>query len=166
MTPHFRRNSRRAREFRLNLDIYIAVTEPIARSIECIEAVRSNPCDVFVFWAACVAMIREALTDEDLEIPPEVCAQIRLIVNSRWREMFKDNDLYLTAFYLNPCKFCFLVLTEKLRQQLIWGFCQCTSNLTYYEVRIRLLSLLQFRVLVVRHPQTRFLRELATRRRI
>ncbi|KAI0764434.1 ribonuclease H-like domain-containing protein [Irpex lacteus] len=102
LTPYFRRSSKRSREFRLMLDRYIAVTEPLAKSIECIEGASTNACDVYVFWIASIASIRDALQNEDLDFPAEVCEEICYIVNSRWREFFEKNDLYLTAFYLNP----------------------------------------------------------------
>lgn len=101
--PFFRR-SKRSRDFQLMLDRYIAVTGPIAKSIECIEGTSTTACDIFVFWIATIASIKDALENEDLDFPPDVCEQIRSVLNARWRQLFHQNDLYLTAFYLNPRK--------------------------------------------------------------
>ncbi|KAI0696513.1 hypothetical protein BC835DRAFT_1305576 [Cytidiella melzeri] len=71
-------------------------------NLGCIEAASANASDVFVFWMACVASIKDALENVDLEIPSPVCEEIRGIINVQWREVFNDNHIYLAAFRLNP----------------------------------------------------------------
>jgi hypothetical protein len=89
-------------QFELTLNQLIAVGEGLAKAIECLEATASNPADVYLLWLAVTAQIAEALTTAGL--PDSVCAEIRGIINRRWRQFFIDGptNVHLSAFYLNP----------------------------------------------------------------
>jgi hypothetical protein len=87
------------------LNQLIAVTEGAAKAIQCLEAASCNPADVYLLWLAVTAHLRVALADSLL--PPDVCDEIRGIINHRWREFFVTNPghgAYLAAFYLNPSR--------------------------------------------------------------
>ncbi|KAJ7482891.1 ribonuclease H-like domain-containing protein [Mycena galericulata] len=87
----------------IKLGQLIAVTEGIARAIQCLEAASCNCADVYLIWLAVTAHLRDALASSML--PQSVCDEIRGIVNHRWREFFVTNPggkAYQAAFYLNP----------------------------------------------------------------
>ncbi|KAJ7758880.1 ribonuclease H-like domain-containing protein [Mycena maculata] len=90
-------------DFEMKLNQYIAVTEGLARAIQCLEAAACNPADIYLIWLAVTAHIRAALTSSLL--PESVCDEIRGVINYRWKEFFVTNPghgTYLAAFYLNP----------------------------------------------------------------
>lgn len=86
----------------MELTQFIGVGNPLARAIECLEATSANPADVYIYWLAILAGVKDAL--ESCYLPDEVCGQIRGILNSRWRGFFVDGptNAHLSAFYLNP----------------------------------------------------------------
>lgn len=86
----------------MTLRQYIAVGEGIAWAIECLEATATNPADVYLYWLAVVARMKQTL--EECHLPDEVCGQIRGIIVLRWREFFihGPTDAYRAAFYLHP----------------------------------------------------------------
>ncbi len=92
--------------FELQLNQLITVCEPGARTIECLEAAQTTPADVYLFWVAMMAAMKDALGNQKLGLPASVCSEIRGIINFRWRGFFLDgpSQLHLTAFYLNPSK--------------------------------------------------------------
>jgi hypothetical protein len=82
--------------------------EPIARTIECLESTDANVADVFIFWLAIAATLREAFDRPFSEtgILPELANKVTAIVNCRYKA-FIDNspsDVYFTGFFLNPRK--------------------------------------------------------------
>lgn len=83
---------------------FIAVGEGIARAIECLEATATNPADVYMYWLAVLGHLKNAL--ESCQLPNSVCAEIRSIVVSRWREFFIEGptNVHKAAFFLNPSK--------------------------------------------------------------
>ncbi|KAF8872812.1 ribonuclease H-like domain-containing protein [Infundibulicybe gibba] len=84
------------------LNQFIAVGNPIAKAIQCLEATTCNPADVYLYWLAVVAYMKRSL--ETSLLPDDVCGEIRGIMVARWREFFISGptNVYLTAFYLNP----------------------------------------------------------------
>lgn len=70
----------------MELTQFIAVGNPPARAIECLEATSANPADVYLYWLAILAGMKDAL--ENCYLPDEVCGQIRGILNTRWKEFF------------------------------------------------------------------------------
>lgn len=97
-----RSRSVQAAAFEIILEHFIATTEPLARSIKCLEAATTNPGDVYLFWIASIACMKDAFTSKELDIPDDVADQVRGIVNHRWREFFAKNHVYVTTFFLNP----------------------------------------------------------------
>lgn len=73
-----------------------------------LEAARANASDVFVFWCT-VAAVLKSLFDKGpgiTSIPTEHAEKVITVFNKRYREMFA-NDLYFTAFTLDPRKYNF-----------------------------------------------------------
>ncbi|KAJ7810560.1 ribonuclease H-like domain-containing protein [Mycena leptocephala] len=102
-TSYFIKDTAKSLDFQIKLNQLIAVTEGAAKAIQCLEAASCNPADVYLLWLAVTAHLRVALADSLL--PPDVCDEIRGIINHRWREFFVTNPghgAYLAAFYLNP----------------------------------------------------------------
>lgn len=97
---YFREGSAPCLTFTLQLNQLIAVGEPPARVIECLEAARSSLSDVFHFWVAMLKVMKEALDNPDLAIPQKTIGQIRGVTNARWREYFEDGPapVHLAAF--------------------------------------------------------------------
>lgn len=95
-------NTQATLQFQIHLTQFVAVGEGIARAIECLEASSTNPADVYLYWLAVVAKMKQTL--ETACLPDEVCGQIRGIMVSRWREFFVygPSNVHLSAFYLNP----------------------------------------------------------------
>jgi len=83
----------------MELSQFISIGNPPVRAIECLEATSANPLDVYFYWLAILAGMKDAL--EASYLPDEVCGQIRGIVNSRWREFFVEGptNAHLAAFY-------------------------------------------------------------------
>ncbi|KAJ7713729.1 ribonuclease H-like domain-containing protein [Mycena metata] len=100
---YFIRNSPKSLDFEMKLNQLIAVTEGMAKAIQCLEAASCNPADVYLLWLAITAHLKVALAESLL--PTDVCNKIRGIVNLRWKEFFVTNPghgIYLATFYLNP----------------------------------------------------------------
>ncbi|KAJ7033550.1 ribonuclease H-like domain-containing protein [Mycena alexandri] len=100
---YFIKNSPKTLDFEMKLSQLIAVTEGMAKAIQCLEAASCNPADVYLLWLAVTAHLRVALAESLL--PVNVCNEIRGIVNQRWKEFFVTNPghgIYLATFYLNP----------------------------------------------------------------
>lgn len=91
-------------QFEILLNQLIAVGEPGARSIECTSAGQASAADIYLYWLATMASIKDVLGDEGLGIPTYVADEVRGIVNARWREFFLEGptQLHLAAFYLHP----------------------------------------------------------------
>ncbi|KZV59491.1 hypothetical protein PENSPDRAFT_595343, partial [Peniophora sp. CONT] len=95
--------------FQLNLTKFVAVTEPIARAIKCLESPNTNPADVCTFWFAILAHYARLLEGDALGIPDSTKEEIRGILSSRFVDAIikAPKNVYLTAFYLDPRKvFC------------------------------------------------------------
>ena len=90
--------------FQLRLTQFVAVGEGFARCIECLEAGQTNPADVYLYWLALVARLKQVL--QTCKLPDSVCDEIRGIINERWKEFFVNGptNVHLSAFYLNPSK--------------------------------------------------------------
>lgn len=95
-------NTQATLQFQIHLTQFVSVGEGIARAIECLEANATNPADVYLYWLAVVAKMKQTL--ETACLPDEVCSQIRGIMVVRWREFFiyGPTNTHLSAFYLNP----------------------------------------------------------------
>ncbi|RXW11937.1 hypothetical protein EST38_g13918 [Candolleomyces aberdarensis] len=89
-------------EFEIALSQLVSVGQPLARAIECLEAASTNPADVFLYWIAVTAKVKDVLST--CRIPNEVCQQVRKIVNRRWKEFFveRPTNVHLCALYRHP----------------------------------------------------------------
>jgi len=90
--------------FEMALSQFVDIGYPIACAIECLEAAAANPADIYLYWLAIVARMKEVL--ETSHLPDSVRGKIRGIINVRWCEFFVEGptNVHLTAFYLNPGK--------------------------------------------------------------
>lgn len=88
--------------FSMKLSQLLAILEPVAKSITCLESTRSTVSDVFVFWHAVMAEFHTILTDDDGLLDIRTKEEIRQIANYRYDQMFKDDPVYLTGFILDP----------------------------------------------------------------
>ncbi len=68
----------------MSLSQFIDIGYPIACVIICLEAAAANPADVYLYWLATVARMKEVLATSHL---PD-SGEIRGIINKRWREFF------------------------------------------------------------------------------
>ncbi|KAF8060837.1 ribonuclease H-like domain-containing protein [Lyophyllum atratum] len=98
----FINNTATTLKFEIYLTQFLKVTMGIARAIQCLEASSTNAADVYLYWLAVVAQIKQALSTCCL--PDDVCAEIRGIMIRRWRQFFVTGptNVHLLAFYLNP----------------------------------------------------------------
>ncbi|KAL7280348.1 hypothetical protein ACG7TL_005266 [Trametes sanguinea] len=83
---------------------YTAVIEPLIRSLWALESSSANAADVFLFFTACAASLRDLLaTGPDVTgISDEVARSVINIFNDRYDEFFFHNDVYFAAFALDP----------------------------------------------------------------
>jgi len=79
---------------------------PLARSIWSLEAAEANAADVFIFWLAIAATLKE-LFSSDSGIPESLSQKIIAIINRRYKEFIEESptDIYFVAFFLDPRKF-------------------------------------------------------------
>jgi hypothetical protein len=78
----------------------------MARAIWQLEAVQTNAADVFLFWLAMGAELRDFLDggEDDTGLAEDLASKIRRIFNARYREFIEESpgDIYFTTFYLHP----------------------------------------------------------------
>ncbi|KAF9025001.1 hypothetical protein BDZ89DRAFT_1040796 [Hymenopellis radicata] len=92
--------------FNLRLTQLVCVLEPIARAIKCLEGLNTNVSDVWKFYIAISAVIRDLFSENSQGYPTEVQEAIRQIVNSRFKEMMgvEGGVIYLAGFFLDPAQ--------------------------------------------------------------
>lgn len=98
-----RAHSRATTTYTTELATYTSIIAPIARSIKALEGRAANAADVYIFWLAITASLRELfLHDEDID--KELAGKVTAIVNRRYKEFIDDSptDIYFTAFFLDP----------------------------------------------------------------
>lgn len=85
---------------------------PIARAIQCLELKEVNASDVYLYWLAVVAQLRDLFLQDDSLMKPKYSKstkdQIRQIVNRRFSQLIENErsmNIYLIAFALDPCTF-------------------------------------------------------------
>lgn len=90
----------------LGLLQYTTIGEPICRSLWSLEASDANASDVFVFFTAIRASLKElfAKDPDETGIPAALANKIVNIFNDRYDEFFFHSEIYFTAFVLDPCK--------------------------------------------------------------
>jgi hypothetical protein len=102
----FQPRSRVTTEYMNDLAVYTSIMAPIARSIKALESRAANAADVFIFWLAIAASLRDLFSkpSQVTGISSELAGKVTKIVNRRYKE-FIDNsptDVYFAAFFLDP----------------------------------------------------------------
>lgn len=77
----------------------------IIRSLWSLEAAHANAADVFIFWLACAATLKDLFSKgpDITGIPNSLAEAVIAIFNKRYAEFFK-NEIYSTTFALDPSK--------------------------------------------------------------
>ncbi|KAK0477282.1 ribonuclease H-like domain-containing protein [Armillaria novae-zelandiae] len=92
-------------EFQLALKQYSTIIGPLARSLWALEAAQTNAADVYMFWLAIAAELRDLFScPEDTGIEPELAKKIIHIFLRRHKEFIDESpdDIYFIAAYLDP----------------------------------------------------------------
>lgn len=95
--------NRKYNDFSEDLLRYSTIVAPLIRSLWSLEAAHANAADVFIFWLASAATLKD-LFDQEFDktgIPRSLANQVTEIYNKRYEEFFK-NDIYFVAFLLDP----------------------------------------------------------------
>ncbi|KEP46427.1 hypothetical protein V565_199460 [Rhizoctonia solani 123E] len=102
------RDKQAVRAFEDTLRQEMALLEPLARSVKCLESSASTVADVALFWLATQATLKDLSTDplkrDELMLTEELIANVRRIMNARFAQMMEgpNRRMYLTALFLNP----------------------------------------------------------------
>lgn len=93
-------------DFERHMLWYIALVEPLIRSLWSLEAAHANASDVFVFWLAAAATLDDLFNKniQETGLPRLLVDQVTEIYNTRYKEFFQ-NEIYFVAFMLDPRKF-------------------------------------------------------------
>jgi hypothetical protein len=91
-------------DLELSLTKLIAVIGPFAKAIQCLESPHTNPADVYLYWLAIVSQLAHLFSHNRAGLSAETMEDIRAITNKRFDQMINKspNDVYITAFFLNP----------------------------------------------------------------
>ncbi len=92
-------------EFQLALKQYSTIIGPLARSLWALEAAQTNAADVYMFWLAIAAELRDIFSrPEDTGIEQELAKKIIHIFLRRYKEFIDESpdDIYFIAAYLDP----------------------------------------------------------------
>lgn len=88
---------------------YNSIIAPIVHSIKSLESTQTTPADVYVFWLAIVASIKEYLSKGSVitDISTEDYQNCQYEISSiHWSLL---DDIYFTAFFLHCCMSLFLL---------------------------------------------------------
>jgi len=90
-------------KFEQSLLQYVNIVAPAIQSLWSLEAAHSNAADVFIFWLAIAATLKDLFSKGShiTGIPPSLAHGVTAIFNKRYAEFFK-NEIYFTAFVLDP----------------------------------------------------------------
>jgi hypothetical protein len=93
-------------KFHLVLLQYVRIVEPLVRSLWALEASHATASDVFIFFTACAAALKELFEQDPATtgIPRTLANTIVDKFNDRYDELFA-NDIYFCAFALDPRRF-------------------------------------------------------------
>ena len=99
--------------FRRYLRIYTHIIAPLIRSLWALEALRANVSDVWVFFMACAAHLRELFDKAPGEtgISRELANKVIDLFNDRYDEFFIDKEIYFSAFIMDPRTCCIVILS-------------------------------------------------------
>ncbi|KAF8175941.1 hypothetical protein K438DRAFT_1608022, partial [Mycena galopus ATCC 62051] len=94
-------------KFEMELKQLVTILEPIARAIKCLEGLEVTVGDVWKFYVAITAVIRDLFAEDSLSFPQSLKDEVCAIINRRYEEMIDgpSGDIYLAGFYLDPGKF-------------------------------------------------------------
>ena len=88
------------------LQKYVDIVNPLARSLWSLESPQANAADVYIFWIAIIATLKDLFSQNKKEtfIGKPLARKVTAIINTRYKA-FIDNsptDIYFTAFFLDP----------------------------------------------------------------
>ncbi|KAJ7789074.1 ribonuclease H-like domain-containing protein [Mycena olivaceomarginata] len=91
-------------DFELELQQLCHILEPIAWAIKCLEGLEVTVGDVFKFYVAITAVLRDFFESNSLSVPSQVREEVCSIINRRYDEMIHgpSGDLFLSGFFLDP----------------------------------------------------------------
>lgn len=92
--------------FEINVNCFVQIGGPIAKSIICLESMQSNPANVYKYWIAICGSIMQVLDDPINDFTSNNTGVIHRAVNACFCEQLQEDptDCYLVAFALEPCK--------------------------------------------------------------
>ncbi|KAL0952949.1 hypothetical protein HGRIS_014937 [Hohenbuehelia grisea] len=82
-----------------------AVLMPFARAIQCLESKETDAADIYMYWLAVVAQLKDLMDKASRKYEKAVVEDIRRIVNYRFNLLINNeraSNIYLTAFALDP----------------------------------------------------------------
>jgi len=95
-------------KFEQELDIYIEIVSPLARSLWSLESPMTNAADVFVFWLAITSTLKDLFSKSErvTGITKTLKRKATAIINQRYKVFIDQSpsDIYFTAFFLDPRK--------------------------------------------------------------
>ncbi|KAK7041309.1 ribonuclease H-like domain-containing protein [Favolaschia claudopus] len=95
-------NRQEYQKFELSLLDYLTIVGPFIRALWSLEAANANASDVFIFWLAIAANLKDTFDNRTLTgIPLALATKITKIFNERYTEFFK-NEVYFVTFALDP----------------------------------------------------------------
>jgi hypothetical protein len=120
-------------KFKQALLQYINIVAPVIRSLWSLEAAHANASNVFVFWLAIAATLKDLFSKrpENTGITNSLANQIMAIYNKRYKEFF-TNEVYFTSFTLDPRQFC-VVTCDACHTQLM---SHCPHRVRISELRL------------------------------
>jgi hypothetical protein len=100
------RGSDKYNNFERHMLWYTTIVAPLIRSLWSLEAAHANAADVFVFWLAIAATLKDLFSkgEDQTGIPASLANEVTEIYNKRYAEFFQ-NDIYFVAFVLDPRTF-------------------------------------------------------------
>ena len=92
--------------FEMCLQKYVDIVNPLARSLWSLESLQANAADVYIFWIAIIATLKDLFSQNKKQtfIGKVLARKVTAIINTRYKA-FIDNsptDIYFTAFFLDP----------------------------------------------------------------
>ncbi|KAJ7081062.1 hypothetical protein C8R44DRAFT_653314, partial [Mycena epipterygia] len=92
--------------FEMELKQFIMILEPIAHAIKCLEGLEVTVGNMWKFYVAITAVLRDIFAEDILSFPQSLQDDVCSIVNRRYEEMIDgpSGDIYLAGFYLDPGK--------------------------------------------------------------
>jgi len=100
-------------EFKQTLLQYINIVALLIRSLWSLEAAHANTSDVFVFWLASAATLKDLFSKgvQTTGITSELAHKVTAIFNKRFKEFFA-NQVYFVAFTLDPRTFLMFLFSN------------------------------------------------------